>query len=124
MITPEVQVVLAWHAALNEGEVDRLVALSTDDVEVGGPRGVSSGAELLREWVARARVRMEPLRWQAHDRSVVVLERAQWQTPDGQLTDPQEVASAFRVQDGRVSSVIRYADLEAALAASGLTGAV
>jgi hypothetical protein len=36
----EVRVVEAWHAALNEGDVDRLVGLSHPDVEVGGPRGV------------------------------------------------------------------------------------
>jgi hypothetical protein len=37
------EVVLAWHAALNAGGIDRLLALSSEDVEVGGPRGVSRG---------------------------------------------------------------------------------
>ena len=124
MITPEVQVVLAWHAALNEADVERLMSLSADDVEVGGPRGVGNGAELLRDWVARAGIRMEPIRWQAQGRSVVVLQSAQWQTPDGQLTSPQEVASVFRVDDGQVSSVARYADFGAALQAAGLAGQV
>ena len=35
----EVHVVEAWHAALNEGDVDRLVGLSHPDVEIGGPAG-------------------------------------------------------------------------------------
>lgn len=44
-----VAVVLAWHAALNDGDADRLVALSTEEIEVGGPRGVGRGSALLRE---------------------------------------------------------------------------
>ena len=36
----EVHVVEAWHAALNEGDVDRLVRLSHPDVEIGGSRGI------------------------------------------------------------------------------------
>jgi hypothetical protein len=32
-------VVRAWHEAVNQGDVDALVALSDDDIEVGGPRG-------------------------------------------------------------------------------------
>jgi hypothetical protein len=55
---PAVRVVEAWHEALNEGEVDRLVGLSHPDVEVGGPRGTRRGARLLREWVDRANVRL------------------------------------------------------------------
>ena len=44
----EVHVVEAWHAALNEGDMDRLVGLSHPDVEFGGPRGVGQGVQLLR----------------------------------------------------------------------------
>ena len=124
MITPLVQIVLDWHAALNARDVDRLVSLSTEDVEVGGPRGVGKGVDLLRDWVARAGIRMEPLKWHAQGNSVVVLERAQWQTPDGESTQLQEVASVFRVEDGRVISIIRYADFEAALDAAGMQGQV
>ena len=40
--------------ALNAGNVERVIALSTADVEVGGPRGAGRGADLLRDWVARA----------------------------------------------------------------------
>ena len=56
MTSAAVEIVLAWHAALNESDVQRLLSLSTDDVEVGGPRGAGRGADLLRDWVARAGV--------------------------------------------------------------------
>ena len=75
---------------------------------------------VLRDWVARARIRLEPLRWQACDGVVVVEQTAQWQQPDGPLTETQHVASVFRVRDGKLSSVLRYDDLASALRAAGL----
>jgi hypothetical protein len=118
------EVVAAWHDALNAGDVDRLAGLSTDDVEVGGPRGAGRGVRLLREWVERARIELQPGRaFQDRDR-VVVEQRARWLTAEtGQLTDPVVVASAFLIRAGRVASVIRHADLAAALEAAGLTEA-
>ena len=110
-----IESVLAWHAALNDGDLDRLVELSTTDVAVGGPRGVGIGADLLREWFGRANVRLAPGRHVARANTVVVEQRGQW--PSG---EPQLVASVFRVQDGKVASVIRYADMAEALAAAGI----
>ena len=118
--TKEVEVVLAWHAALNAGDADRLVSLSTADVEVGGPRGSGRGADVLRDWVARANIRLEPQRWQASGTTVVVQQAASWQTPDGQHTEPQTAASVFWVDDGQVAGVIRYADFATALESVGL----
>src|SRR5215470_8703061 len=105
------ETVRAWHAALNRGDVERLLGLSTDDVEVGGPRGVGRGNQLLREWFGRAGVRMTPRRVFARGDLVVVEQGAVW---PGETVE-QTVASAFRVRDGKVSSVVRYADVDAAL---------
>jgi hypothetical protein len=112
------EVVQAWHDALNRGDVEQLIALSTEEIEVGGPRGRGSGpaAELLREWFGRAGVRMEPKQTFERDHVVVVEEEATWPG-----TEPQVVASVFRVEAGRVASVVRYADLSSALDAGGLT---
>ena len=120
MTSAAVETVLAWHAALNESDADRLLTLSTDDVEVGGPRGAGHGADVLRDWLGRAGVRLEPRRifWRAI--LVVVEQSARWPSVEGHLADPQVVASVFRVADGRVSSVIRHPDLAAALHAAGL----
>ena len=118
------EVVAAWHDALNAGDVDRLVRLSTDDVEVGGPRGAGRGAALLREWVERARIELEPGRVFQGGERVVVEQRAGWLAPEtDRLTDPIVVASAFLARAGRVASVIRHPDLPAALGAAGLTEA-
>ncbi len=121
---PAVAVVLAWHAALNTGDVDGLLALSTDDVEVGGPRGTGRGADLLREWFGRANVVLDAGRVFAsgHAEEVVVVEQTgRWRLDNGALGEPQGVASVFRVRAGRVASVLRYPELAEALAAAGLS---
>jgi ketosteroid isomerase-like protein len=111
-VADTIEVVRAWHAALNAADVDRLVELSTDDVEVGGPRGVGRGSDVLREWVGRAAVRLEPREIVDRGDTVVVEQLATWQAaPD----EPQTVASVFIVRDDRVASVIRYPSLADAL---------
>ena len=117
----EVATVVDWHDAVNAGDVDRLVALSSEDIEVGGPRGSGSGVHLLRDWVARAGIRLEPRRLFRRGGTVVVEQDARWRSPeDGQMTEPQVVASVFLVRDGRVASVVRHSDLASALTAAGL----
>ena len=121
MTAPEVHVVEAWHEALNAGDADLLVALSHPNVEVGGPPGASRGARLLREWVDRANIRLEPRRVFRERDTVVVEATAQWRSADtGEVTGGQTVGSVFVVRDGRVASVTRYDDLSDALGATGL----
>ena len=112
-----VETVRAWHQALNGGDAEGLLALSADDVEVGGPRGGGRGASLLREWFARADVRLAPRRIYARGSSVVVEQEATWTAA---AEAPQTVASVFTTRDERVASVVRYPDLAAALAAAQL----
>ena len=121
MTSAAVEIVLAWHAALNESDAQRLLSLSTDDVEVGGPRGAGRGADLLRDWVARAGVHLEPRRIFCRGDIIVVEQSARWPSADGHPADPQVVASVFHVTDGRVSSVIRHPDLAAALIGAGVS---
>jgi ketosteroid isomerase-like protein len=120
---PQVETVLAWHAALNAGDFVRLLALSAEDVEVGGPRGSGRGADLLREWFGRAGIRLEPRRTFRRDDTVVVEQAAAWLSASGKLGAPRTVASVFRVRDGRVASVMRYEDVGWALRAAGFAPA-
>jgi ketosteroid isomerase-like protein len=117
-ISPEIQTVIAWHDALNNGDVERLVALSHPDVEVGGPRGTAHGAQILREWVDRTNIRLEPGRTFREANTVVAEQGAEWQSaePGG----VQRVASVFVVSDGLVTSVVRYPELASALRAANL----
>lgn len=120
MTTP-IATVDAWHAALNAGDLDALLALCADDVAVGGPRGVASGKALLAEWFGRANVRMRPLRHAAGGDAVVVEQAAAWRDAEtGAFGEEQVVATWFAVADGRVTRVIRFPDFAAACAAAGL----
>lgn len=122
-MSPEdrVEVVEAWHEALNAGDADRLVRLSHPDVAMEGPRGSVRGSEVLRAWVARANIRLEPLLWYARGQTVVVKEAATWRDAQtGEPTGEATVATVFGVDDGLVAGVARYDDLAAALSAAGL----
>ena len=117
----EVRVVKAWHEALNEGDVDRLVGLSHPDVEIGGPRGSGRGVQSLREWVDRANVHLEPQRLFRRGDAVVVEQAGQWRSAEsGEMIGTQIVASVFKVSGGRVRSVARHDKLSEAMNAAGL----
>ena len=115
------EVVRAWHEAVNRGDADALVALCDQDIEVGGPRGSAHGRAVLRDWLDRAGIQLEPRRWFASPAELVVEQVATWHGPDGAATEPQSVASSFTVEDGLVKRTVRYGSLEEALAATGLT---
>jgi phytoene dehydrogenase-like protein len=118
----DLETVLAWHAALNAANTQRVLALSSADVEVGGPRGGGRGADLLRDWIERAGIRLEPRRTvEVEGEHVIVVEQsAQWPTENGGYGEPRTVASVFRLRDGKIESVVRYADFASARTAAGL----
>jgi ketosteroid isomerase-like protein len=119
----EVCVVAAWHEALNDGDVEGVAELSHPDVEVGGPRGSGRGAQLLRDWVLKASIHLEPRRIFHQGATVIVEQEAVWRSPDtGETTDRQTVASIFVVLDGLVTRVSRHPDLADALRAADLGG--
>jgi hypothetical protein len=115
------EVVRAWLDAVNQDDADALVALSDENIEVGGPRGSARDRAILRDWLDRSGIQLEPRRWFASPAELVVEQVATWQGPDGAGTDPEIIASSFAVEDGRVMRTIRYGSLEEALAATGLT---
>jgi ketosteroid isomerase-like protein len=117
----EIQVVTAWHEALNAGDVERLMELSHPDIEVGGPRGSGHGEQLLREWVDRANVRLEPGRIFHEEDTVVVEQEAEWSsTQTAGANGARTVASVFVVRDALVTSVVRYTGVVQALRAANL----
>jgi SnoaL-like domain len=113
MTTSEIATVLAWHDALNASDIDTLVALSSDDIEVGDAHGAGQGHDALRKWATSRPQTAELGRMFVHE-GVVVIE----------LKAPNTTAAAaFRVVHDHVTSVFRHDDLESALAATDLTEA-
>ena len=121
MSTPELEAVLAWHEALNAGDTERLAALSHPEVEIGGPRGSARGRQVLKDWVGRANVRLEPLRSFQRGGTVVVEEAATWRdAQNGEKIGEATVATVFALDGGLVSGIFRHDDLEGALRSAGL----
>lgn len=119
--TSEITVVRAWHDAVNAGDADLVATLVSDDVEIIGPRGVSRGVAVMRDWATRAGITIEPGRWFQEGPAVVVEQIARWHgTESGERSEPITVASAFQVRGGLVQRVGRYETVSEALAAAGL----
>ncbi|MBS4728388.1 nuclear transport factor 2 family protein [Mycobacterium sp. SM1] len=120
MTISEIATVLAWHDALNASDLDTLVALSSEDIEVGDAHGAVQGHAALRNWATAIKTTVEPCRMYVHDGVVVVEQKIA--SPDNHAAS-KTAASAFRVVHDQVTSVFRHEDLESALAATELTEA-
>lgn len=114
----EIATVLAWHDALNDSDIETLLALSSDDIELGGTEGAAQGLTALRDWANSAAPTLVPGRMFMHDGVVVVEEQATWAAaPDESRT----VGTAFRVVHDQVTAVFRHDTLDAALEATDLS---
>lgn len=119
--TPAIEAVLAWQDAVNRQDVERLLALSDPNIEIVGPRGSGYGHPLLRDWLARAGLHLTTRRVFARNETVVVAQHAVWRTVEtGAVQGESDVASRFRVVDGRIAQFARYEDLATALTAARL----
>jgi hypothetical protein len=119
MTTSEIATVLAWHDALNASDVETLVALSSEDIDIGDAHGAAQGHQALRRWAASLDATAELGRMYVHDGVVVVEQTISGPGDPGDVTN----ASAFRVVHDHVTSVFRHEDLASALAATDLTEA-
>jgi SnoaL-like domain len=120
MTTSEIATVLAWHDALNSADLDTLVALSSDDIDIGDAHGAAQGHQALRNWAASLDTTAELGRMFVHDGVVVVEQKITSRDDPGAVTT---AASAFRVVHDHITAVFHHEDLSAALAATELTEA-
>ncbi len=123
MTGPEQDTILAWHEALNAGDAERVASLAHPEVEIGGPRGSARGRQVLKDWVGRANIRLEPLRSFKRGGTVVVEEAATWRdSQTGETVGEATVATVFTLDGGVVSGIFRHDGLEEALGDAGLDG--
>jgi ketosteroid isomerase-like protein len=117
-----VKIVEAWQDAANHQDVKRLLELSSIDIEIVGPRGTARGHQILQEWIVRAGLMLETFRTFAKDEVVVMAQHGTWRS---EATNGEEskadVATVFRVADGKVVYLARYDGLEEALSKSNLS---
>jgi hypothetical protein len=101
--------------------VNRLLELSDPNIEVVGPRGSGYGHQLLRDWLARAGLTLETLRYFGRENVVVIAQHAVWRSPEtGEVLGEADIASRLRVQDQRVVQYARHDSLDEALLEVGL----
>ena len=117
MTTSEIATVLAWHDALNAADLDTLVALSSDDIDIGDAHGAAQGHEALRRWAASR----PTTRRSARCTSTTASSSSKEGQHSGRPRAVTNTASAFRVVHDHVTSVFRHDDLASALAATELT---
>ncbi len=120
MTTSEIATVLAWHDALNASDLDTLVALSSDDIDIGDAHGAAQGHAALRKWAAGLTTTAELGRMYVHDGVVVVEQKISTPDDPGATTT---AASAFRIVRDHVTAVFRHDDLASALDATELSEA-
>jgi hypothetical protein len=118
-----VQVARAWVAAVSTQDVPTVMAHSTRDIALGGPRGTARGQPALRDWVERTGLQMTVERVFAAGTCVVLLHQAVWRDRNGLAIAEATIANRFEVTGDRISAVTRYDGLTEALADAGLTEA-
>lgn len=116
-----VETVIAWHQAVNAGDIEGAVACCHPEVEVAGPRGTGHGHDLMRGWLARSGIRLEPQGELVESEPGVVLveELARWtadNVPFEAPTEPTSTWCVFRVEYGCLVSVQRYEERPADIA--------
>lgn len=111
-----VALILAWHDAVNAGRIEEVLALTTEDVRVGGPRGSASGQDVLADWVSHAGIQLTPRVIHEGARALYVEQDAQWPSA-GASPDGIPACTVFEMHDDRIAALLRYDSLEDALAA-------
>lgn len=119
-----VETVLAWIEAVNAGDADGALALTSPGVTIVGPRGTSRGHEVLRAWLGHAGAAFETRAAYARGDAVVVAQHGVWRdAATGAVKGEMDVATRFRVAGGQVAELARYEELGEALREAGLTRA-
>jgi hypothetical protein len=111
-----------WVDAANDRRIEDVVRLSSRDIEIVGPKGSARGADVLRDWIARAGLTLQTLRSFANNKHVVLEQQGTWQLSENSGAPSTALISThFTIADGRVSRIARFDSLSAALADASLS---
>jgi len=117
-------IVRDWQKAANEKDADKLLELSSPDIEIVGPRGSARGREALRDWLSRAGLTLETRHTFARGNAVVAEQHGIWRSPEtDEMLGEADVATSFLVDEneGRITRLSRHDTLDGALADAGLS---
>lgn len=120
MSTSQYATVLAWQDALNSGDIDTIIELSSDGIEISSSVGGSQGLVALLDWAAETTTTIALDEAYVNGSVVVTAGEAAGALAGDSSDDHRHMAIAFRVEDDQVVSVFIHPDLETALKATGL----
>lgn len=107
----ELGVVQGWLDAVNERDATRVEVLSSEQVEIVGPRGQGlMSRSVLGQWLARAGFTSQVVRWFCGaDGRVAVEQQAWWHdVATGELQAQLRIGSESVVRDGQVARYVRH----------------
>jgi ketosteroid isomerase-like protein len=120
--SPPTDTVFAWLDAVNAGDIETALKLTTPDVEIIGPRGTGRGRDVLRTWLGHARTTFVTQAIYVGGDAVVVAQRGIWRdAASGAVRGEANVSTRFRVVAGQVAEIQRYDEVAAALGDAGLS---
>lgn len=120
----EQMVVSRWHDAVNRSDLELLAEQLQPDVAIVGPRGSAHGVDMVLAWASRAGITLQPTAWYAAGDEMVVGQEARWRdAASGQLGEPFQIGTRFRLRAGLIAHIERHMELSEALAAAGLDAA-
>lgn len=123
MSTSQYATVLAWQDALNSGDIDTIIELSSDGIEISSAVGGSQGLVALLDWAAETTTTIALDEAYVSGSVVVTAGQAAGSLAGVAAGDHRHMAIAFRVENDQVVSVFIHPDLETALKATGLGSA-
>ena len=114
--------VLAFINAFNDQDLEALAATLDPDVRIHAARGLRTGIDEALAWATRIetgeleqRIEVDGIRDQG-DRTIALVRRQWWWRETEELAREDEMAWAFEVRDGKVSSWRPFEDRAAAFA--------
>lgn len=120
MATPQ-QLAQQFLDNFNNRNHDGLLELVDSDVRYNGRHGDGEGIHLLQEWIGRATTTFTPRRWFGDDELAVVEVDVEWRSPkSGEVTDRATWAISMTINDNRITSISRYANIGEAVTKTGL----
>jgi limonene-1,2-epoxide hydrolase len=117
-------VVHAWARAFNARDLERMLALSAPDIQLGTDERMAHGHEGLRRMLHLQSYGVAqhayPVRYHGRDSTVAVETVLEFRWVDGgELADTAEGVGVFEVSDGRVCGFRPQPDLAAAFRVAG-----
>lgn len=120
MSTSEYATVLAWQDALNSGDADTLIELSSDGIEISSADGGGQGLMALLDWAAESNTTITLEEAYVSGPIVVTAGEAAGSLSNGEANETRHLALAFRVDHDQVVAVFLHPDVETALRSTGL----